>query len=382
MVNPTHPEWQLLINCLQPQPSSQGIPPHLHWETVLNTAQWHKILPRLYLYLQAQEWENVPDAVRSQLTQKFHQNLQHNCLLTTHLCKISQRFQTHGLPFLPFKGILLSQQLNGHLAHRTIYDLDFLLTSPQDYYKAKELLAQEDYRTYHNLTPQQETRQLTSNFGAVFLHPPTLLQVDIHWGLHPPFFTCHIPPQDLLSRQQQIKIGRYLLPTLSPEDQLLILCVNGGKDCWTELQRIGDIGQCLQHFPHLDWETLLTRSQTYRCYRILLLGCNLAHELLHSPLPPVIADPIKKTPIIAKLTQQVLQQWQNTVTPTPTTLQQSQFCLQLQDGLLNQIHYLLHLLLPINERDVGWVHLPRFLFPLYYPLRFLRLVMKHTGLTD
>ncbi|MDB9311738.1 nucleotidyltransferase family protein [Spirulina sp. CS-785/01] len=387
MAHPTNPIWQLLVCCsrteISPSHREQIIEilqGEINWETLLESAKWHKITPLLTWHLQGLGWPRVPDGVKVQLQQQFEQNLRQNFLLVTHLRKLQQVFHHHSLPFLSLKGPALAKRVYGNLALRSMYDLDFLLRHPQDYFTAKTLLAELGYQPYHDLTLAQEELQLKTNFGAAFLNPQTGVQADPHWGLSPPFFTCHLPVADLFHRQGSETLGGCKFPTLSPEDLLLVLCLNGARDGWLELQRLCDVAECVRAFPELDWEGLHCRSRLYNCDRIFFLGLHITQTLLGCPLPPSIQTEIQQHPAILSLTETIQHTLTQSHIPSHTLLQRAAFSLQLQPGPLNKLRFLSRLVFPINERDLEWVQLPRPLFFLYCPLRWVRLGLKYLNI--
>ncbi|NEO28195.1 MAG: hypothetical protein F6K03_15275, partial [Kamptonema sp. SIO4C4] len=177
--------------------------------------------------------------------------------------------------------------------------------------------------------------------------------------------------------QASASLGGQKFPTLGLEDLLLVLCLNGARDGWLELQRICDVAECLRAFPELDWEQMQKRSRQYNCDRIFLLGLHVTQTILGCSLPPSIQADIQQTPAIFSLTETIQHTLTQSPLPSHTLLQRAAFSLKLQPGLFNKLRFLSRLVFPINERDLEWVYLPRSLFFLYYPLRWVRLVGKY-----
>ncbi len=378
------PEIELLLCCLRTPtlPQTEGrvtqlLQAALNWDVLLALAQWHRVTPLFYWHIkQGGGWEKLGDEVRSHLSQQFQQNLQNNFLLTTILLKIMGQFQAQDIRAIPFKGVILAAQVYGNLGLRQVSDID-ILVEKSEVAIAQKLLQEAGFFPAQVLTPPQQVLRLKSNYEDVWLHPESQTPLDLHWNLLPPFFPCRISVADLLSRSQPYTIGKSCLPSLDPVDLLLVLCVNGSKDGWLELQRLCDVFYCLQKYPHLDGGELLQRATSYDCLRMVLLGLSLTQLLFHQPLPVGIKEAIECDRMIPTLTQTIYQRF---LTPTPpqlSLLERAYFPLQLQPGWLKKLMYCAKLVLPINERDLESIHLPPLLFPLYYPLRLLRLMAKH-----
>ncbi|MEA5469248.1 nucleotidyltransferase family protein [Spirulina sp. 06S082] len=378
------PEIELLLYCSPTQITSQQEEkisqllhnPALNWQMLLDSAHYHNIAPLLYWTLNKLNWEGVPEAMRSQLSLAFQANLSHNFLVTSTLVKVCQYLQDKNLSIIPFKGSLLATRIYNNIALRRIRDVD-LLVKKEDFFQVKQLLIEQGYYPYDRLNLAQEKLRLQTNYEDALVNSETGIKIDIHWGFHPPYFACNIPIDDIFQRGRMTKISTTELLDLAAEDLLLVLCLNGAKDGWFELQRVCDIAELLQQEMTLNWQELWQRARQFNCARILLLGLELARIFLHSSIPENMIEEIEKDRTVKQLSTQIYQRLVNNTEQEYTLLQRAYFPLQLQRGLKNKLYYSFNLLLPINERDLELIILPRFLFCLYYPLRFIRLPIKY-----
>ncbi|MBP0021579.1 MAG: nucleotidyltransferase family protein [Cyanobacteria bacterium SBLK] len=350
--------------------------PVFNWQTLINSAYYHNVIPLLYWNLNKLNWEGVPDKVRSQLSSAFQANLKHNFLVTSTLVKVCQYLRDRNIEAIPFKGSLLAKNIYKNLALRRIRDVD-LLVKKEEFFSVKKILIEFGYYPYDRLNQIQEKLRLQTNYEDALVNSETGIKIDIHWGFNPPYFASNIPIDDIFQHTKKVKIGKMELLDLAPEDLLLVLCLNGAKDGWFELQRICDITEFVKIYPDFDWQGFWHRTQKFNCARIVLLGLELARIFFQVTIPEFISEEIVRDRIARKLGKQIYERLYNNKEREYSLLQRAYFPLQLQRGIKNKLHYCLQLLLPINERDLDIIILPRSLFPLYYLLRFIRLPVKY-----
>ena len=109
----------------------------------------------------------------------------------------------------------------------------------------------------------------------------------------------------LRDRLIPVAISGIPMPTLPPEDLLLVLCAHGGRHQWERVSWICDIAQVIHTQPELDWQPVLERAQQFHRQRSLLLGLWLAHDLLGAQLPDSVCHEIQADPIVRQLAVQV-----------------------------------------------------------------------------
>lgn len=350
--------------------------PALNWQILINSADYHNVIPLLYWNLNKLNWEGVPEKRRAQLSSAFQANLNHNFLVTSTLVKVCQYLRDRNIEAIPFKGSLLATNVYKSLALRRIRDVD-LLVKKEDFFSAKKKLIECGYYPYDSLNKLQEELRLQTNYEDALVNSETGIKIDIHWGFNPPYFASNIPINDIFQRTRRVKIGQMELPDLAPEDLLLVLCLNGAKDGWFELQRICDITEFIETYPDFDWQGFWRRTIQFNCARIVLLGLELSQLFFQISIPELIREEIARDRVANKLGKQIYERLYNNTEQEYSLLQRAYFPLQLQRGLKNKLHYCLTLLLPITERDLDFIVLPRSLFPLYYLLRFIRLPVKY-----
>lgn len=377
------PELELLLCCARTQLTPackaricQLVQGKLDWQYLLAAARWHSITPLLYWQLKTVCPQTVPAEIIEQLSVEFSNSLQQNLFLTAQLIKILKKFREQRIVAVPFKGSVLAATLYKNLALRCFRDID-LLIDRKDFFSAQQILEAAGYCTKPTLNRRQQQLKLSTNYEQDFFSEELQVSIDLHWGISPPFFSFNLPLAELLQTNCFLSLAGNRVPVLSPENSLIVLCINGTKEGWSYLQRICDISELIGTFPHLDWQELFDKSRQANCLDAVLLGLYLAGELLQAPLPKSAYLELQQHPHIRNYYPSIRQQLFETCSTRLKPTHLAYFAWKLQSGLGNKLHFLFKMVLPPNERDLDWISLPQFLFPLYYPLRLLRLISKY-----
>src|SRR6185437_15254052 len=188
---------------------------------------------------------------------------------------------------IPFKGPLLAATAYGDVSLREAGDLD-LLVKHQDIVRAADLLASLGHQPIFPTSTSREAAFLQSLSGdrrARYLRrhcehhlvsQPSQINIDLHWAIALREFSLEIDMDGLWWRARTITFQGSPTLAMSPEDELLVLCINGAKDCWSRLDRVCDLAVLLTNTPSLDWELIDGCAAQARTRRIVLLGLALA----------------------------------------------------------------------------------------------------------
>jgi hypothetical protein len=373
-------DW-IVASCRQQLLGESGLVPIADFDgaEILPLAQAQGVLPLVYHALQAQGWSNIAPALQIQFEQAFHAQVRQNFRLVARLRSVLQWFNAAPIPVLPFKGPLLTMQLYSNLTQRRMRDLDLLLL-PQDVYRAHELLFAHGYECCDPLSPRQLRQRLRVNYENALFHPETGQQLDLHWGLVPYYYPGQPSPRELFARAQPTDWQGEPCLTLSLADCGLMLCLNGLKEGWLDLQRLCDVAILLHQAESLDWQSLLWYARGQDSDRALLLGLSLTAKLFQLPLPWSVKNALERDPIVQKVRDRLHFQLLHPEAQEWNLIAQTVLPLTLQRRWSSKLFALGQLILPINERDLAYFSLPRWLFWLYYPLRLWRLIVKYSRL--
>lgn len=379
----TRPEVELLLCCARTHiDTTTGERIHtllqqdIDWAYLSRIASQHGVMPLLYQSLKTFCPESVPQAILEQLRSHFHANALHNLVLTKELIKLLNLFEVHVIRVIPFKGPVLAASAYGNLALRQFCDLD-ILVHKRDFLKAKDLLVSQRYQPH---------LQLQLSWEAHFVHEDSRVNVDLHQGITPQDFPFLVDFERLWQRLEPVFLGDTTVVNLSPEDSLIILCMQVTKDCGQKrewLAKVCDIAEVIRTHQALDWERVMEWASMMGSERALFLGLLLANELLGTALPEEVIQRIKADPAVklyaAQVHKQLFCETDNSYGVKESFLKR--FMMECPPDRGSRSGYLvwhfLRLAITPSQRDQKFLSLPEPLSFLYYFVRPIRLVTKY-----
>ena len=381
------PEVALLLNCARSLEEPAASPPdrnllrnEVDWSRLLSEALAHGMKPPLYRHLKRVCPGDVPEGVMGHLEDRYRENGMRNLLLAGELLRLSGLFERRGIPVIPYKGPTLAALAYRNLALRKAGDLDVLIRR-DDFERARELLLSSGYRPTLRLSTAQKAAFIRFERECAFVHEDTGVEVELQWEVVPRHFCVPLEFEDLWTRVEPISFAGGTVPTLAPEDLLLILCAHGCKHSWERLVWVCDVAELVRaRSETLDWDLLLERATAMGIRRILFLGLFLAKDLLGAELPEEVARKLEADPKVRILGERVRAWTFDGGAGTRGFLEGSTFRpfdLETRERPRDKVRYCLRTLMTPNEED--WMHtqLPKAMLRAYYPLRILRLGKKY-----
>jgi len=349
----------------------------IDWAYLVELALRNGVTPLLYRSLAATCADAVPAAVLSRLGDRFRANTIRSLLMTAELLTLLDVFEAHGIRGVPFKGPVLGAVAYGDVALREFSDLDILVPK-QDRERARALLLSRGYRTREEVLGTQEGSPREKHW--FFARSDGRVAVEVHWRFTSPYFHFPIASNGLGGRLDRVCLLGSTVPSLCLEDMLLVLCAHGSSDCWSRLLLVCDVAQLLGGRPQVDWEGVLARASRMGSERRLLLGLELARDLLGTALPPEVAARVAGDGEVRRLAAEVRRRilsvrhgWVGHVERCGTHLRVME---RVRDKMLYGLG-LLHVSFAPNMTDRSRVPLPEFLGLLYYVIRPVRLMATY-----
>ncbi|MEH2417060.1 nucleotidyltransferase domain-containing protein [Nostoc sp.] len=352
----------------------------LNWDYLLQKAYQHGVFLLLYESLQKTHPELIPQNISNRLHAYSRIKTARNLFLAKQLCQILDLLGSDNISAIPFKGPTLATLAYGNLVLREFSDLDILVRK-DDYLRAKELLIRQGYR--HKYFPEHEV----DSYQAQLIRDDGKVGIDLHYEMvtKDSFFPLDSTP--FWQRLQPLSIAGQTVATLQPEDALLVAYIHGSKEDWRSLKRVCDFAELIRAYPQLNWEQILEPVERLGNKRGFLLALLLACNHLSLPLPEVVSQKFKVSPQLRFLAEQLYQQMvcdaelENQLTPSDGL---SFFIGGLSlvriantDSFRVRVQYCLDIAFRLNERDRAFFLLPDFLYFLYYPLRWFRLIKTY-----
>ncbi len=378
-------EVQLLLSCLRTEMdpmNAQRITvlierEEIDWLYLRRLADLHAVMPLLYRNISrlCPDLESLP--VWAQLGQNFRANATRHLHLAGHLLSLCKELGEEGIPVIPYKGPVLAATVYGDLSLRNAGDLDILVRR-QDAWRIRDFLLSRGYRSKEEFSRAQERALLKAYFNYTMIDDEAKVWLEIHWAFVPRYYSFRLEFEDLRPHLESVTLANTEFLNPSPEDLLLILCLHGTKHCWTRLQWICDVAELVRAYPALDWDQAMEQAAALGGQRMVWLGLSLAQDLLGSALPIGIRQRIENDPAVPSLSARVGKYLFDESTPLPGEFARFQFQIQARERFRDKVRNWFYLATSLNEKDIVFLRLPRFLFVLYPLARLIRLVATYT----
>jgi Uncharacterised nucleotidyltransferase len=350
------------------------------WACLLHVAELHGVLPLAARNL-IEHAQHVPPAVQHNLRSAYDENLKRSLWFTAELARIMRHFERARLRAIPYKGPLLAESVYHDVALRNFHDLDFLI-SAADFKPAERALSELGYRPATNFTPAVERFWLRHGNERTFDGVAGKNLVELQWALLPNFYAIDLPVSDLLRRAAHTVVGGYDMPSLSPEDSFLALCIHAAKHLWTRLIWLVDIAETLRNTTsdntNMDYERLFSRAQDLGIARILAVNFWLVKNLLRMNLPQPAEELIAADPRVPNLGREFADRLASGATYNFETTEYLRLILKLRERRADRWRSVWRLFWTPGQGDLAAVQLPGPLFPLYRAVRIARLMRKLT----
>ena len=362
----TCPEIAILLCCARTQlppilaeQLNQLITAEINWDYLLKIAFEQGLTALVSKNLSEFCANKVPAFVLSRLQEHSQFILLRNLSLTRELLDILQLCQAHQIPILPYKGPVLAVLLYGKLSLREFCDLD-LIVHPNHFFRVAELLIEKGYQSTFPAFNDAHERTYYRYYTELSLNKNEEIYVDLHHAIAPRYFQFTYQLDDLLKKAEVVDLVGTKVPHLGIEELLVVLCIHGAKDYWSQLKWICDLSELLQRYHELNWEAIWSIAQKHCAKRRLLVGLGLAESLLDAPLPNFIQHKIhldRESQLL--ITQVSSRLFRNKKTHfLPLLLNKYIFHARLMDSFNKKFaycfHYLNHLLnRPINKYGGG-----------------------------
>ena len=368
-------EIELLISCVRPSIDASTtahigacLESGVDWTFLIKTSLEHEVIPAHYKGLLKAAPTYIPEDI-DRAFQLFCKNIRNrNLYLSQQLATIANACKKQGIPILSFKGPSIAIQAYDDISGRVFQDLDFLIHK-NEYAAALNVLQELGYAYEAWKTPTKAMLSWDYYGQDILINEENQVAIEPHWRFAPRPFAINIDIEGLWERASVVSLNRHTLPTLAPEDHLLVLCVHGCKEQWRLLKQVCDIAVLIHHHPSLDWQGLCDRAEQGDCLRILLIGVSLAHDLLNTPVPSMIEHALLKDETALSLAAQAKHRLRHGGRSIPDIYKVNTFRLRMHKRLVNKCQYVFGTWLMPSDRHFRMVTFPLKLRWLYIPLK-------------
>jgi hypothetical protein len=377
-------EARFILACCAAAPGAEPASPdaattisNLDWRRVIELALAEGVMPSVYRRLTDRSVDGVPESAMREFRFHFEDNALRNRLLTRELGRLIAILERHGVAPIAFKGPVLALMGYGDVAMRQFSDLD-LLVRRSEMQSVIRLLDAEGYRPQLS-SPEIVTDGFFQASEDVFIKPGAMAVIDLHWNLMPRYFPFAPDAELVRKRSVRLRLEDGELRAPAPHDQMLITCVHGTKHGWPWLGTIADVAAVLRIESGYDWPALYDEAAERGSLPMLLLGLRLAHEALAAPVPERALEMARRDPIVAALAPRLLASlFSGRAAQRLPFFHDWMVPLRAIGRRRARLNYLLDRALAPTFDDWRFARLPGPLFPLYYLVRPIRLLIQQT----
>ncbi|MEO0844159.1 MAG: nucleotidyltransferase family protein, partial [Cyanobacteria bacterium J06643_5] len=165
---------------------------------------------------------------------------------------------------------------------------------------------------------------------------------DFHWQLLQKYLSFPLHHEELWQRHGTVSIAGKAVRNLSPEDNLLFLCVHGSRDRWNKLRLISDVAHLIEAEPEMNWVWLIEQARKLGCTRRFLLGMLLAKNILGTELPEKILQNIEAEPRIKSVATELSQKLFEKDNAPAKLIEKSLFDISVRERILDKVNYSLY----------------------------------------
>jgi hypothetical protein len=347
----------------------------LNWDYVFRQAERHGLIPLIYYTLKITAPEYVPEDVLQRMNEIYLFSMKQSMIQVSELLQVIQLGKDHEIPVIPYKGTALSQQIYGDIGLRMSSDIDIIVRQ-QDAIRAKALLMSQGYTPGISLTPEQDKKFIRLRCEYDLYHPRRTT-IDIHWQFIPYYYLAPFKETDIWSGLRAISLEGRDIFALSPEIQIIALCLHGAKHQWKGLRQIGDIAGIIASEKDINWELILKIAREKRIERIISLGLRLAEELMKTDLPPNVSEAVRCDHVVQHLVSSGIDSIFQEEQDQSGDIQEVLYWISVRECYWDKIRVISLLVFKPNHDDWTYISLPWILSPFYYLIRPIRLAFEY-----
>ncbi len=285
------PEQKLLVTLSRVSLSSAQISnleillvQNIDWSKVYDLSIRHGVTPLVYQSLaKSKHLQNVPEDIRNQFRNTSLQNLARNMKRYTELEEILKKFESNGVRIVILKGAALAKNVYGDIGLRVFGDID-LLVNRDSLSTAISTMRDAGFALIpgHYPVPDHLNEELGCEWS--FYNEDTV--IEIHWNLIDTLAPFNLDPQELFRDAVSLQLDSMESLSLSPEYELLHLCIHQFKHHWDRLRDLCDINELIiSHQNKFDWDKILEISRKANADKSVFFTLLLTKRIMDAPIP-------------------------------------------------------------------------------------------------
>jgi len=340
------------------------------WSKLVQAAKDHGMFGLLWYCSTLDQPSGFPEDIKYALDRFSESQRAENTKMAGKLLEVLEILAREGIQAAPFKGPLLAESAYNDVGLRTFWDLDFLVPEPE-FDRALSVLEQ---CGFHNVgqplggyafNPHQLSALWRYWCQAVYQREDDKLSLEPHLAFAPAALALEFDMDRLWRRIRRREWRGQQIWQFEPEDELLILCLQGTKPYWDSLKLPADLAHFMVNHPALDWDKVLERATTQGFQRLLALAMLLVERLFGLKLPEGVANLAHADKRAAAICERLLHQERAFAYASTDVYKVSRYHLAIRERLRDKLRYLWRVSTRVREPYIEFVRLPDSLFWAY-----------------
>ncbi|MDY6932266.1 MAG: nucleotidyltransferase family protein [Halobacteriota archaeon] len=282
----------------------ESISSDLDWEYIIKNGAEHGILPLLHLNLSKLDKEcGISEKVLDYLRKQYNVNVAKNLTYYEELGKVLRVFKDEGIGTIVLKGAALAETVYGDIGLRPFSDVD-LLIKKENLPEAKKILTDMGYKLDEEVSPEKYNEE----YGCDLYFAGKRNIIEIHWDILRKLGSdrfMRIDIRDIWERARPASISGVDTLIMSPEDQLLHLCIHLPKHRYNRLIWLCDILEVVRHYD-IEWDQIIRSSEVYKTKAHMYYGLQFSDEMLGPEVPPEVLRKLRPNPLERMMVRPVL----------------------------------------------------------------------------
>lgn len=284
-------EDALLAKCANPRTSETKIrgllKSDINWDNLVNLANSKQIAPLIYQNLQEIDRDLVPKKALKRLYGLYNSTLRLRLIAWDQFKGLANSLGKAGVEFIPLKGLILAETVYPHIAVRPSIDLDILVRK-ENLSETSKLLSKLGYQRQERYYSFKFCQQVGVNFNFM---KENNLPLDLHWHIIRPPYSKNIRIDKLWESAVTRNINGQKTLVLSPENQLLHLCLHFATHGYAGLLWLIDISELIHTYhENLDWKSFLKNVKDYKVQGIIERVLGIVRSVFEPPIPEFVLE--------------------------------------------------------------------------------------------
>ena len=261
---------------------------------------------------------------------------------------------------------------------RDFNDLDIFVHQDK-IIESKNILISNGFSSELSLNKIEEKKYIKSQHEYQLRNKEKNYLLELHWKFSELFF--YFPNDELdvldLDNLTSTIIQNKSIKSFSPEDLFIILCIHNAGHRWLRLAWICDVATFCNRNKNIEWQNVFKKAEKMGIKRILLINIYLSIHLFDSKLPSYVIENINDDIKVENISNEIISDIFSASSNSTRISHELIMNLRIRDkisyGIIDSIKQF------TKPTILDWkkLDLPIILYPLYYVIRPIRLIMSY-----